>query len=330
MNTPQHFSHPPYAEDLRIGIPLQAAPDITVDEGLAAQYLAICGDQLRPALSTPLSREITGRAERLVNPCLVIALSIGQSTVATGRVIANLRYDNLSLKRQLHIGETVRTTVTPIAAEWTRSGRERAKVLLNMVLTTSDGDPVATYQRLALLPVANAELLVTSPIPSAAPATLLEDFAKYIPTGWSLPAGHNSRRHVVGETWTDPLADSVSTALELARLTQNQAAAHRDARMGIDGKRLVYGGHTVALAQASLSRFSVDLVTVLAWRSCSHLLPVFEGDLLTFETRIDAIAEAGQFRVADATVMAFVHRVDSPPAAVLEWHPVLLMTGNAK
>jgi acyl dehydratase len=120
----------------------------------------------------------------------------------------------------------------------------------------------------------------------------------------------------------------VSSALELVRLTQNRAAAHRDARAGIDGQRLVYGGHTVALAQASLSRFSSDLVTVLAWRSCSHLLPVFEGDLLSFETKVDAVAEAGDFRIVDATVTAFAHRDSSSPAAVLEWHPVLLMKGS--
>jgi len=328
MSTPQVFPIPPFAEELRLGVPLEAAPDITIDEGVAAQYLAISGDQLRPTLSSPLSLEVTGRTSRLANPGLVIALSIGQSTVATGRVIANLRYDNLSLFRQLYLGETVRTVVTPIAAEWTRSGRERAKVLLSMNLTTSEGEPVASYQRLALLPVANAEQLATSPIPAPAQTTPLDDFAHYIPSGWSSPGGQLPHVLDIGATWTDPLADTVSSALELVRLTQNRAAAHRDARAGIDGRRLVYGGHTVALAQASLSRFSSDLVTVLAWRSCSHLRPVFEGDLLTFETRVDAVAVAESFRVVDATVTAFANRGDSSPEAVLEWHPVLLMKGS--
>lgn len=330
MSTSQVFSLPPYAEELRIGVPLEPAPDITIDEGLAAQYLAISGDQLRPTLSAPLSLEITGHTSRLVNPGLVIALSIGQSTVATGRVIANLRYDNLSLVRQLHLGETVRTVVTPTAAEWTRSGRDRAKVLLSMVLTTSEGEPVATYQRLALLPVANAKQLVLNPIPEPALAAPLEDFARFIPAEWSSAGGRQPRSLLIGEAWIDPLADTVSSALELVRLTQNRAAAHRDFRAGLDGRRLVYGGHTVALAQASLSRFSSDLVTILAWRSCSHLLPVFEGDLLTFETTVDAVAHAEPFRLVDATVRAFVHRVPSPPAAVLEWHPVLLMRGTGQ
>ncbi len=320
---------PPFAEDLEPGVPLDPAPDITVDEGIAAQYLAVSGDQLRPALSSPLSHALTGRAERLANPNLVIALSIGQSTVATGRVIANLRYDNLALLRQLHVGETLRTVVTPLAASWTSSGTGRAKVLLDMAVSTAEGEQVAHYQRLALLPVADPDRLVPSALPAAAAAVELGDFARLVPPGWGHPAGHISRELAEGVTWTDPLADTVSSARELVRLTQNRAAAHRDARVGSNGRRLVFGGHTVALAQASLSRLTPDLLTVLAWRSCDHLAPVFEDDLLSVEVTVDAVLPNAGFRLADVTVRTFAHREGADPVAVLEWHPVLLLTGGA-
>lgn len=318
----------PFAEDLVIGVPLKAAPDITVDEGLAAQYLAISGDQLRLALSGPLSAQVTGTEARLANPGLVIGLSIGQSTIATRRVIANLFYRNLTLLRPVHVGETIRTVVTPLQASWTRSGTDRAKVLLNMQLTTSEGEEISTYQRLALLPVAESQKLVTADSTLDESYPDLADYAACVPTQWRHPAQFTGAAVAVGDKWDDPLADTVSSARELVRLTQNQAAAHRDARAGLSGRRLVYGGHTVALAQASLSRVLPDVLTVLAWRSCDHLAPVFEEDLLSFTTRIDNVREFGQFRLVDATVTATAHREGSPPLPVLKWLPVLLLSGR--
>jgi len=179
---------PPHAEDLTVGVPLPAAPDITIDEGMAAQYLAITGDQLRLALSAPLSIAVTGGATRVANPGLVIELSIGQSAVATRRVIANLRYRNLTLSRPVHIGETLRPVVTPLEASWTRSGTERAKVLLEVSLTTATGGEISRYQRLALLPVREPlRLVACEPAEPRGQVDLL-DFAGSVPASWRHPA----------------------------------------------------------------------------------------------------------------------------------------------
>lgn len=314
----------PFADDLTIGEPLPAAPDITVDEGVAAQYLAIVGDQLRPALSDTLSSQLTGSAHRLVNPALVISLSIGQSTVATQRVIANLQYRDVLLNRPVHLGETLRTVVTPLGATWTRSGTDRAKVLLGMTLTTAEGEPLASYQRLALLPVAQPQrLTITDAPPPLSPRPLGEHRA-CLPARWTAPSGRAALS--IGEVLIDPLADSVSSARELVRLTQNRAAAHRDARAGQDGRRLVYGGHTIGLAQASLSRILPDLLTVVGWRSCDHLGPVFEDDLLTFTTQIDDVESVESARLVDATVTAIAHRDDGTSTPVLTWKPILVLS----
>lgn len=310
---------PPFAEELVLDVPLPAAPDITVDAGLAAQYLAISGDQLRLALSDPLSTAVTGGVERMANPGLVLALSIGQSTVATGRVIANLQYRDVALLRPVHLGETLRTVVTPLAASWTRAGTDRAKVLLAMELTTHAGERLASYSRLALLPVADpGKLVVRDPVDDA-PEAPLGEFDRLIPPGWVIgpPAAVEA-----GDELVDPLADTVSSAREFARLIQNRAAAHRDSRAGVDGRRLVYGGHTIALAQASVSRVVPELLTVLAWRSCDHLAPVFEDDLLTFTTRVDAVEQ----NLLDVTVTATAVR-DDGETPVLRWRPVLLVGG---
>jgi 2-methylfumaryl-CoA hydratase len=317
---------PPYAEDLTIGVPLETAPDITVDSGLAAQYLAITGDQLRLALSDPLSRTVTGQRRRLANPGLVISLSIGQSTVATQRVIANLNYANLTMQRPVHIGETIRTVVTPLAASWTRSGVDRAKVLLSMRLTTEKGETIADYQRLALLPVRDPDRFQVVRTNSTPVVPDLVDFAACVPGSWNSPRRNSRVDLAPGDILDDTLADTASSARELVRMTQNLAGAHRDARLGPSGSRLVYGGHTVGLAQASLSRTLPDLLTILAWRSCDHVAPVFEEDLLQFTTTVDDVVESRGFRLADLSVTATAHRLGHEPSTVLRWSPVVLLT----
>src|SRR6202000_1501370 len=54
-------------------------------------------------------------------------------------------------------------------------------------------------------------------------------------------------------------ADVVSNAPELARLTMNIAATHHDWR--VNGRRLVYGGHTIGLALGQASRLLPNLGT---------------------------------------------------------------------
>ncbi len=318
----------PFAEDLVPGVPLAPAPEVTLDTGMAAQYFAITGDAMPLALSDTLSAAVTGATSRLANPALVISVAIGQSTVATRLVIANLQYRNLVLKRPVHIGETLRTIVTPRSAVWTRSGRDRAKVLLGMELTTADGESIASFERLALMPVAEADRLIVGDETVDLEPWALSHYRSTIPGSWVSPQGSSPLSS--GDTLADPLADTVSSARELVRLTLNRAAAHRDLRAGLAGQRLVYGGHTVGLAQASLSRVLPDLLTVVAWRSCDHLGPVFEDDLLTFSTAIEAVEHHDGLRLVDATVTVHAHRNGGEPVAVLAWRPVLVLAGGTR
>jgi 2-methylfumaryl-CoA hydratase len=315
---------PPYAEDLVLDVPLERAPAITLDSGLAAAYLAISGDVLPLAVSAPLSRAVTGSGDRLANPALVLSVAIGQSTVATRRVIANLSYRDVALARPVFEGETLSTQVVPVAASWTRSGTDRAKVLLDIAVDSDRGDRVAHFQRLALIPVADPARLVERDVPAVDEDAALDSFTA---PDWDYTPLAGAPLHV-GDSWTDPLRDTVSSARELVRLTANLAAAHRDEYAGIGGRRLAYGGHTVALAQASLSRTVSGLATVAAWRSCDHVAPVFEDDLLETSVTIDAVETAGSARLVDATVEVRADR-GQESTLVLRWRPVLVVGGAA-
>ena len=62
---------------------------------------------------------------------------------------------------------------------------------------------------------------------------------------------------------------------------------HHDARFGQGGRRLVYGGHTIGIAAGQLTRALPNLATIVAWHSCDHVAPVFEGDALTSTVELE-------------------------------------------
>ena len=98
--------------------------------------------------------------------------------------------------------------------------------------------------------------------------------------------------------------DVVDSAPELARLTLNVAMAHHDATSTGDGRRLVYGGHTIGLAAAQATRALPTLVTILGWHACDHTAPVFEGDTLRSRARARAPRAAARGRRAAAPALA--------------------------
>ena len=96
-----------------------------------------------------------------------------------------------------------------------------------------------------------------------------------------------------GTTYEVEGRDTITAAPELARLTLNVARAHTDAGGSPHGRRLVYGGHTISVAAAHLSRALPAIATIVAWRGCDHLGPVFEGDVLSTTIEVEATRELG-------------------------------------
>ena len=87
--------------------------------------------------------------------------------------------------------------------------------------------------------------------------------------------------------------ETVTAAPELARLSLNLAKTHTDAGSGARGRRLVYGGQTIAIAAAHVTRALPSLATIVAWRSCEHSAPVFEGDILSTVVTIVTKSQLG-------------------------------------
>jgi acyl dehydratase len=283
----------PWFEDLPVGTLFTAAPALTLTEGHAALHQAIAGDRLRLVLDRTLAEAVVGAGPPVAHPALAWDAAIGQSTVATGRVIANLFYRGLLLRRAVRLGDTLHTTTEVVARRENRAkdGRRPTGLALLRIRTVDQEErPVLDFTRCAMLPlraaptgepgdeVGGAADLDAEPLRAAAAGLGLAAYRAAVPgphfdavtDGWGLA--------IEG-------GDVVDSAPALARLTLNVAMAHLDAGSTGDGRRLVYGGHAIGLAAAQATRALPSLVTILGWHSADHTAPVFEGD--TLRSRIE-------------------------------------------
>lgn len=310
----------PYYEDLSVGQVLPRQPSVVVDEGMAALYQSMVGERLAMVMDPAVCAAVTGERGRLASPALVMHLSTGHSTTLTRRVIANLFYRDLRFLRPVFIGQSLATTVTVVALSDSRPrpGRpHRGKVLVDIV-TTADGEPAITYQRAPLLPQAGGEQPGHDDDLGTASPLDLASFAGLVPTGWDFTVLGPGTAWQPGDTIVDPARDVADNALALVRLTNNVAMVHRDAAESPYPQRLLYGGHIVGLAQASLSRVLAGMATVVGWHACDHTGPAFESDQVSFRHTLLDFVPAGSGRAFAVQVEGFAHRSEDPDK-ILDW-----------
>jgi acyl dehydratase len=328
----------PWYEDLQVGQVFDAAPGLTLTEGHAALHQAILGDRLRLPLDAHLAAAVLGDDKQLVHPGLVCDIAIGQSTPATQRVIANLFYRGLVLRRAPVIGDTLRT-VTEIVAlrdNSARPGRAPTGLAVLRVRTVDQLErPVLDFHRCAMLPMrAETARAGHADDLEAIPAELPADALRAAVADWDLApyrrlvAGPHAEALIPGSRYEIESGDTVTTAPELARLTLNIASAHTDPHTGGRAQRLVYGGHTIGIALAHVTRALPNLVTVVGWRACDHLAPVFEGDVLYSAVCVDAVdplTQAGGV-IVDLRVETVAQRAGAADRErVLHWRLVAVM-----
>ncbi|MGM7698988.1 hypothetical protein [Microbacterium sp. A84] len=218
----------------------------------------------------------------VAHPALVWDIAIGQSTVVTHHVKANLFYRNLTFHRFPLIGATLTTatTVVGLRENSRREGRPPTGLAALRMHTADQHDrTVLDFYRCAMLPLRgdletghadDLSAIGGDQLPDPLEGLAGLDLAAF-PSGGPLPAAGTSIEVIGG--------DVVSSAPELARLPLNIAAVHHDESANAQGC-LVYGGHTIGLAMAQVTRVIPGLVTVLGWDSCDHTGPVREGQPL--------------------------------------------------
>jgi acyl dehydratase len=320
----------PFFEELKVGQQVTNAPALTLTAGHAALHQAIVGDRLRLALDGELGARVLGTPGPMAHPALVWDVAIGQSTVITRRVIANLFYRGLAFRRAPAIGDTLHTITEVVALRQNRRrpGRDATGLAVLRVQTADQHDrPVLDFWRCAMLPLRDSDANTGHRDDlDAIPSMLEADTLMAAVGGWQLAAFGETRMFdgmAPGMTWTIDGGDVVSAAPELARLTLNVAAAHHDATRS--GQRLVYGGHTIGIAASQLTRALPELVTIVAWHSCDHVAPVLEGDTLTSTVELERCQPLpGGGGLIHLRSRVDAHR-DDDPVPVLDWRLVGVM-----
>ena len=217
-------------------------------------------------------------------------------------MLGNLFYRGLVLLTPVYIGDTLRTRTEVVALKQNRprpDGSAAGLVVLRIRTENQRGEAVLDFWRCPMIPLRDPQA-ATGHADSfdAIPDQL--DFAEVsgaVPGGWNFDAIARGRvrRAFRGPACRHGLrgggAGHDHRRPELARLTLNVAKAHTDAGGSHHGRRLVYGGHTISVAAAHLSRALPGVATIVAWRGCDHLGPVFEGDILATTVEVQGLHE---------------------------------------
>jgi acyl dehydratase len=287
----------PWFEDLTPGLEFDA-PAVTLTSGHATAFQALSGDRLRMPLDHELARQVTGVPAPLAHPLVAFNIAIGQTTWASQRVRANLGYRGMRLHRPVFIGDTLFTTTRVVAARQNgvREGRAATGVIaLESTTINQHGDVVLHGWRFPMIPCRDPQAVTgrDDDVDAVGLDSDPETIARDLPA-WDLAAFRPTCRPDlsqvrVGDTLRIDARDTITGAPEWVRLTLNVAAAHVDCSVTSSARRLVYGGHVIALAFAQATRALPDLVTLLSWDRCDHVSPVFEEDRL--RTALDVLED---------------------------------------
>jgi acyl dehydratase len=326
----------PYFDELRHGQVFEGAPGVTLTSGGAAVHQAIVGDRLALALDYEQSRAVSGRAE-LAHPAYVWDVAIGQSTVATHFVRANLFYRGLAFRRFPCLGDTLCTSteVVGLRQNSIRQGRLRTGLaVLRITTRDQDGNDVLDFHRCAMLPL-RPDARDTGHVDdlSGIGEAAVDIVGALQGLDLSKLGGHRPAPPAAGQSVDVIGGDVVTSAPELARLTLNIAQVHHDARAA-GGRRLVYGGHTIGLAAAQVSRAFPDVMTFLGWERCDHTGPVHEGDTLRSTVTVGRtipyrdglnVVELRSLVTAESAVVHDDGRHPAEEREVLDWRFSVLM-----
>ena len=303
----------PYFDELSVGQRFEHAPPATLTHGMTAMHQAIVGDRL----PLPLRGEVA-------HPALVWDLAIGHSSLVTHHVKANLFYRGLAFHRFPRIGDTLSTTTEIVGLRENQRKEGRAPTGLTALrITTVDQEDrlVLDFWRCAMLPLRSSSPTGHEDDLTSLGESPTDDALAEVAATWELhqaPPLELSEGDVVEIEG----GNVVSSAPELAHLTLNIAKVHHDAAAG-GGQRLVYGGHTIAIALGQASRALPQLATVVGWEGCDHVGPVHEGDTLRSRLEVGRIRplDAGG-RLADLRSLVTA----DPDRPVLDWRFTALLT----
>jgi 2-methylfumaryl-CoA hydratase len=278
-----------FFEDFQLGQPIVHATPRTVSAGDVALYTALYGSRFAMNSSAVFAQSL-GLPAAPVDDLLTFNLIFGKTVPDISRnAIANLGYAAGRFGELVYPGDTLSATSTVIGLKENKDGQTGVVYVRSIGINQRD-EMVVDYCRWVMVRKKGASRGAHEPVvPDLPRAESFEELT--VPSG--LRTGEydtalSGSRHLwndysVGEKidHRDGMTIEESDHMMATRLYQNTAQAHFNGhaeKAGRFGRRIVYGGHVIALARSLSFNGLANAIRVAAINGGRHVAPTFAGD----------------------------------------------------
>jgi len=278
-------------EDFRLGQRLIHPVPRTITGADAALHTALTGSRIVLSHAEPVARRL-GFAGAPIDDLIVFHVVLARSVPDISHaVIANLGFAGGRFGAPVYPGDTLSAESEVIGLRQTGRG-DAGIVWVHTRGRNQHGDPVLDFCRWCLVPKRDAA--------APAPAAEVPEIADAVPTAAiKIPREIDFARFDPAETGSDALWEDYAVGERIdhldgatfeeaehqlmTRLWQITSRVHTDAVFAAGqrhGRRLVYGGHVLALARALSVNGLANALRIAAIHRLDHKGPAFGGDTI--------------------------------------------------
>jgi len=284
-------------EDFHLGQRIVHATPRTVTAGDVSLYTALYGTRFAVNSSAPFAVSL-GLPAAPVDDLLAFNLVFGKTVPDISlNAIANLGYAAGRFGELVYPGDTVSTTSTVIGLKENKDG-QTGVVYVRSTGVNQRCEMVVDYCRWVMVRKRKSSRGEQQPVVPELPAAVS-------PAELTAPSGlriANYDRALAGSPYlwddyvtgekidhSDAMTIEESEHMIATRLYQNTARVHFNQHVekgGRFGRRIVYGGHIIALARALSFNGLANAIRVAAINGGRHVAPAFAGDTIYAWTEV--------------------------------------------
>jgi 2-methylfumaryl-CoA hydratase len=279
-----------FLEDFEVEQVFRHATPRTITAGDVSLYIALTGARNPLHCSEPLARAMGYRAAP-VDDLLVFNIAFGKTVPDVSyNAIANLGYADVRFREPVYVGDTLACESRVIGVKENSSGRSGV-VYVTSTAFNQHGAAVLGWDRWVMVAKRGAGPAPAPRIPALADEVPASEFRlprELDVTALDTAATGSARLwddYSPGDTIEHPAGMTIeeSDHMLATRLYQNTARVHFDANLARGnafGRRLVYGGHVIALCRALSYDGLENAFAIAAIHGGTHSNPTFAGDTL--------------------------------------------------
>lgn len=285
---PGHFF-----ENFWVGQSLVHGTPRTLSEGDRSLYIAFTGARHPLHCAAPLAAAC-GYPATPLHDFLVFNIGFGKTVPDISlNAVANLGYADLRFLRPVYPGDTLTADSTVIGLKQNSSGKNGV-VYVRSTVRDQHGQDVLTWIRWVMVNKRNLAAPAPEPLipelPESVPAERLA-IPAFLRPGKLDPAATAGRDYWEDYRPGERIDNASGMTLDesdhtlATKLYQNPARLHFNAQAA-GGKRLVYGGHVIAVCHALNYEGLENVLNVAAINAGAHCNPSYAGDTLYASTEV--------------------------------------------